>query len=197
MKIVGKCIILRDEPHDSDTDDLYRWCNLEEWNYYDEPDHVFKAISREQFDAWRGSPHSVVPGHQRCEIDNRQGQHLGWVNCYQPDQQAGSIYVGIDLPESDTWGKGYGTEALYLWVDYLFRQTPLQTIHLKTWTGNERMKRIAYKCGFRELSRSPHRADFSIRGEPLEFVEYAVSRSEWEARSLSESGAYSQSLSEP
>jgi hypothetical protein len=95
------------------------------------------------------------------------------------------------LPESDTWGKGYGTEALHLWIDFLFRQMPLQTIYLKSWTGNHRMRRVAHKCGFWEVSRSPHRAQIAIRGEPLVLVEYMVSRSEWVARSLSDSAANS------
>lgn len=197
MSIVGKRVALRNEPRDSDADDLFRWCNLEEWNYYDEPDRPFQAITREQFDLWHRHPRPDVPGYRCWQVDTLQGQHLGWVNCYQLDEQAGSIYVGIDLPESDTWGKGYGTEALHLWIDYLFRQIPLQTIYVKTWTGNHRMRRIAHKCGLREVSRSVHRAEFSIRGEPLEFVEYAVSCSEWVARSLSDSAAISQPRSEP
>jgi RimJ/RimL family protein N-acetyltransferase len=197
MKTIGKLVALRDEPRDSDNEDLFRWCNLEEWNYYDEPDQPFKAITREQFDLWLQRPHPVAPGMLRCQVDTLQGQHLGWVVAYQFDEQAGSIYVGIDLPEVDGWGKGYGTEALQLWVSYLFRQLPVQLIHLKTWTGNQRMRSVAHKCGFRETSRSPHRAEFSVRGEKLEFVEYALSASEWAAHSEPGATSPSPSLSEP
>jgi RimJ/RimL family protein N-acetyltransferase len=45
------------------------------------------------------------------------------------------------------------------------------------------MQRVAAKCGFREIGRSPYDTEFSVRGEPLERVEYALSRAEWFARS--------------
>ncbi|MBZ0317432.1 MAG: GNAT family N-acetyltransferase [Anaerolineae bacterium] len=179
MEIIGEQVVLRNEARASDRDDLFRWCNLEEWNYFDEPDQVFVPISREQFDLLHPLSQVDNPNPQRWQVDTLEGQHLGWVNYYQLDEQSSSVYVGIDLPEADTWGKGFGTESLRLWVDYLFRQLSLQTIYLKTWTGNHAMRRVAIKCGFQEVTRSPHRAEFSVRGERLEFIEYAVSRSEW------------------
>jgi hypothetical protein len=50
MKIEGQRVILHDDPRDSDSDDLFRWLNLEEWKYYDQPDQPFQPISREEFD---------------------------------------------------------------------------------------------------------------------------------------------------
>ena len=48
MKIAGKQVILTDD-RDSDPEDYFRWFNLEEWQYYDRPDHAFQPVSREQF----------------------------------------------------------------------------------------------------------------------------------------------------
>ena len=75
--------------------------------------------------------------------------------------------------------KGYGTEAVSLLVDYLFREMGLEEVKTATWTGNKRMVRCAKKCGFKEVSRGPHRAKFSVRGEPLERVEFDIRRAEW------------------
>ena len=178
MHIIGKHLLLRNEPHTQDREDLFRWCNLEEWNYYDEPDAPFQPISREEFRRAVITARAVVPGSQLFEIETLEGQHLGWVVCYSFDEAVGSIYVGIDLPEAEIWGKDYGTEALHLWVNYLFRELHLREIRLKTWTGNARMRRTAEKCGFKEVARMPHRAAFSIRGEALEFVEYTIPSTE-------------------
>jgi len=186
MRITGTHILLRDERRDSDAEDSFRWFNLEEWNYYDEPDAPFEPVSRTQFDAWQAQPRAANPECPRAQIDTLEGQHIGWVTSYQHDRQAGSIFVGIDLPEPGCWGKGCGSEALRLWVGYLFDTFPLDAVHLKTWTGNQRMMRVALKCGFREMGRSPHRAPISVRGEPLEFAEYAISRAEWMAHSAVE-----------
>ncbi len=87
--------------------------------------------------------------------------------------------MGICLPEEDTWSRGYGTEALSLWVDHLFRELGLAEIWTATWSGNRRMMRCATKCGLTERARLPHRQPYSIRGELLERVEFSASRSEW------------------
>ena len=179
MHIVGKHVLLRDEKLETDYEDFFRWQNLEEWDYYDEPDKPFKPISREEFESRRKRPKTITSASHPWQIDTIQGKHIGWVNYYQLDQQAGYAYIGIDLPEPETWGKGFGTDAVCAVVDYLFREKGLQTVKTKTWTGNARMRRVAEKVGFKEIARSPHRTAFSVRGEPLEFVEYAISKAEW------------------
>ena len=183
MKILGRRIVLRDERRDTDDEDLYRWLNLEEWNYYDEPDKSFKIISREEFEkllderrrrAVKPSSH----GH-RWQIDTAEAEHIGWVSFYHLDEQARRAYVGISLPEEKTWGRGYGTEALSLLVDYLFDKMGLEEVRAATWTGNKRMMRCAEKCGFVEFARSPYDTEYSVRGEPLERIRFSISREEW------------------
>jgi RimJ/RimL family protein N-acetyltransferase len=90
--------------------------------------------------------------------------------------------VGICLPEEETWGKGYGTEAVRLLVNHLFDEMKLQEIRTATWTGNKRMVRCAEKSGFAEAARMSHRAEFSVRGEPLERIELSISREDWSAQ---------------
>jgi RimJ/RimL family protein N-acetyltransferase len=90
--------------------------------------------------------------------------------------------VGICLPEEETWGKGYGTEAVRLLVDHLFDEMELQEIRTATWTGNKRMVRCAEKTGFAVAARMPHRAEFSVRGEPLQRIEFSISREDWSAQ---------------
>ncbi len=179
MQIVGKRVILRDETRETDADDLFHWRNLEEWNYYDEPDASFKPVSREEFMVKQSQPKKIPTSSHRWQIDSVEGKHIGWVNYYHLDEQAGYAYVGIALPEPETWGKGYGTEAVSLVVDYLFRSLGLKSVRTKTWTGNRRMRHVAEKVRFKEIVHSPHRAPLSVRGEPLEFVEYAITRAEW------------------
>jgi RimJ/RimL family protein N-acetyltransferase len=183
MKITGLRVVLRDERRIGDDDDFFRWLNLAEWNYYDEPDQPFKPISRAAFEKLLAERQRRVraPGSDShtWQIDTVEGRHIGWINYYQLDERAGRAYVGLDLPEEETWGQGYGTEALSLLIDYLFGEKGLQEVRAATWTGNKRMRRCAEKCGFQEVARLPHRAQFSVRGEPLERIEFAISRSKW------------------
>jgi RimJ/RimL family protein N-acetyltransferase len=153
---------------------MFRWLNMEEWNYYDEPDAPFQPISRELYETRSKQPRKPVTGAHNWQVDTVDGIHLGWVLYYGMDEEDGSAKVGICLPEPRTWGKGYGTEALSLLISHLFTTMDMKEIRTTTWTGNQRMRRLAEKCGFKEVGRSPHRVPFSVRGEPLEFVHYRI-----------------------
>jgi RimJ/RimL family protein N-acetyltransferase len=95
------------------------------------------------------------------------------------DPAAGSAKVGICIPEPEYWGCGHGTEALRLLLDHLFGQLALREVRVDAWTGNRRMMRVAEKCGFTAIGTSPHRSEYSVRGEPLEFIHFDSCRSEW------------------
>jgi RimJ/RimL family protein N-acetyltransferase len=187
VKNLGTRIVLRDDRQESDYEDYFRWWNLEEWQYYDEPDVVFKRVSREEFEKQlqerRRRPKEPSPHSHRWEIDTLAGRHIGWVNYYHLDAEAERAYVGICLPEEEMWGQGYGTEAVRSLVEHLFGEMELKEVRTATWTGNQRMMRCAVKSGFQELARMPHRAEVSVRGEPLERIEYSISRVEWLAQS--------------
>ena len=186
MRLPGTRVVLRDERRDADDEDRFRWLNLEEWDYYDEPDKPFAGISRGEFEQRlkerRSRPTEPSPSSRRWQIDTAEGQHIGWVNYYHLDEQAKRAYVGICLPEEDVWGKGYGTEAVRLLVDHLFHEMELEEVRTATWTGNKRMMRCAEKSGFRVMAHMLHRAEYSVRGEPLERIELSISRAEWLAR---------------
>jgi len=180
MRIPGADIVLRDESCSTDDEDFLRWLNLEDWNYYDEPDKPFEVTTREQYnkrleERRHGAPSTTS---HTWQVDTAAGRHIGWVNYYHLDSQAKRAYVGICLPEQDTWSQGYGTEALRLLVEHLFTSMHLEEVRTATWSGNKRMMRCAEKSGFAEAARMPHRADQSVRGEPLERVEFSVSRIE-------------------
>ncbi len=186
MRITGTRVVLREERRDSDDEDLFRWLNLEEWNYYDEPDKPFTGISRDEFDKRleeRRRRHRNPSADSRTwQIDTAEGRHIGWINYYHLDEQTKRAHVGICLPEEETWGRGYGTEAVRLLVDHLFHEMGLQEVRAATWTGNTRKIRCAEKCGFTEMARMPHRAEYSVRGEPLERVDFAISYEDWSAQ---------------
>ena len=53
--------------------------------------------------------------------------------------------MGIGLPEEETWGQGYGTEALRLLLGHLFGTLELEEVRTATWSGNVRMICVADK----------------------------------------------------
>lgn len=182
MMIKGHGVILRDDRRDSDADDFFRWLNLEEWKYYDEPDKPFQPISREEFDKLQEKQsHRPSSSQGRAwHIDTVDGQHIGWVSSYNWDQKENCAFIGICIPEEQNWGKGYGTEAVHLFLSFLFDSFDLITIRTATWTGNSRMVRCAKKVGFRNQAIMPHRSSISIRGEPLKRIEFSLTKAEWD-----------------
>jgi diamine N-acetyltransferase len=61
--------------------------------------------------------------------------------------------LGISIFDNDYWGKGYGTEAVKLTVDYAFRFLNLHTVQLTTGSFNERAMRAYRKAGFKPMGR--------------------------------------------
>ena len=61
----------------------------------------------------------------------------------------------------------------------------LQEVRTATWTGNKRMVRCAEKSGFAVAKRMPHQAEVSVRGEPLERIEFSISQEDWPAEEVS------------
>ncbi|SDQ93794.1 Protein N-acetyltransferase, RimJ/RimL family [Virgibacillus subterraneus] len=54
----------------------------------------------------------------------------------------------IDIGEKEYWGKGYGTEALQMLLEYAFLELNLHRVSLRVFSLNERAIHIYNKLGF-------------------------------------------------
>jgi RimJ/RimL family protein N-acetyltransferase len=99
------------------------------------------------------------------------------VSHHHHDPAARVTRVGINICESAYWGQGLGTEALHLWVGYLFEGLDLRSVRLGTWSGNDRMVRCARKCRFALVERRAGERD--VRGERYDALEFELTREEW------------------
>jgi RimJ/RimL family protein N-acetyltransferase len=115
---------------------------------------------------------------RRMVIESRGATPIGTVSRYWVDERTQWMEVGIGIFEPRRWSKGYGTEAMALWVDHLFQEMPLRRIGLRTWSGNTRMIRLARRLGlrpeatFREAYATPRRA--------YDRIAFGLLRREWE-----------------
>ena len=60
---------------------------------------------------------------------------------------------GIRIGEQDCWGKGYGTEATVLTLDYAFTALSLHNVFLDVHSYNERAIRAYKRAGFQVIGR--------------------------------------------
>jgi len=133
-----------------------RWLTEEtSWSDWDAPWEVLPATDPEairaklliQADRPRRDP------RVRMELCTAEGVHVGRVNCYPLRDDQTRLAAGIGIRESGHWGRGVGRDAFALWCGYLLVAHDLPAIHCETWSGNERMIRVAERCGFLETRR--------------------------------------------
>jgi RimJ/RimL family protein N-acetyltransferase len=103
---------------------------------------------------------------------------IGLVDLSKPDL-AGNAWVGIGIGDRQDWGKGYGTEAMRLAVDFGFRELNLQRISLDVFEYNPRAIRSYEKAGF---SREGCLRQFILRdGRRWDLIYMGILRSDWES----------------
>jgi len=163
---------------EKDLADYERWSNpsLPAWQF-DGPwfndDHSVMLRRRQK---WLKS--NPQPPHSFLEIDTTDGVHIGWVCVYHDEHDPHMTEVGIDLPEDTYWGQGLGTEALRLWIDYLFETRYFTRIGFSTWSGNPGAIGIGCKLGFR--LEATIRNGCQVRGKFYDRIKMGILKREWD-----------------
>lgn len=91
------------------------------------------------------TPH---PTSRRFALDTVEGRHIGNCSFYNINEARGEAEIGIMIGDRRYWDKGYGTDAITALVSYIFSQTNLNRLHLKTLESNIRAQSCFQKCGF-------------------------------------------------
>lgn len=179
----GNRVILRDMV-EADIDLLYFY-NYEsedrEHQNWNGPYSPIEYISIEEFreDEYRKleTMDSKSPRKQlMLEIDGELKGSVGW---YWVSEVTNWFEIGIVIFDSNYWSGGYGTEAFQMWIDYLFTHVDTVRLGIGTWSGNERMMRLASKCGMVEEARV--RKARIVRGEYYDAIKMGMLREEWQA----------------
>lgn len=77
------------------------------------------------------------------------GQPIGEVLLKEIDRESSSCVLGIHLQNDAIKGKGYGTRAEALAVEYAFERLGLTTVYADTVRKNTRSQHVLEKVGFR------------------------------------------------
>ncbi len=114
---------------------------------------------------------------RRMVIETRAAFPIGSVSRYWVDERTQWMEVGIGLYEARHWSRGYGSEALALWIDHLFETMPLRRIGLRTWSGNRRMIGLARRLGFRQ--EAAFREAYATPKHAYDRLSFGLLRREW------------------
>ncbi len=112
-------------------------------------------------------------------IENSSGELIGLVSLMKVDTRNGKAELGYWIGRP-YWGKGYGTEAAKLAVEYGFKVIGLRKIYAYVYEANEASKRILEKLGFKLVGRlRQHLLDPELG--PVDLLVYDLFKEEWEA----------------
>ncbi len=92
---------------------------------------------------------------------------------------ARDCWVGIGIGAREDWGKGYGTDAMNLILQFAFENLNLNRVSLTVFEYNERAVNSYRRVGFAEEGRL--RQWMQRGGERYDLIFMGVLREEWEA----------------
>ncbi len=114
-------------------------------------------------------------------IDKQSGRFLGWFH-FRPGDGAGPLEpeLGYRLHRF-AWNQGYATEGSRALIDKGFGEFGVERVYAETMAVHSGSWRVMEKAGLRHV-RSFH-ADWPVRipGDEHGEVEYAITRSQWDA----------------
>ena len=123
-------------------------------------------------------PHSLAP---RFVVEKKDdGRVLGFVGHYQAHPVLEITDVWYVLAERDERGKGYGTEAVGLLVDYLFHTQSLARVGATCDVDNVPSSRLLERLGFRR--EGTLRSALHHHGKWHDVLVFGVMRPEWADR---------------
>ena len=109
------------------------------------------------------------------------GEFLGWFHFRPgPDGDVTNIDLGYRLRRS-AWNKGYATEGSRALINMGFTELGVERVYAHTLAVNSASRRVLEKSGLRLVHASPYEGPEVIEGAEHGEVEYALTRSEWEA----------------
>lgn len=80
-------------------------------------------------------------------------QPIGVANLRDIDRRHRTAEFGISIGDPGQRGRGYGTEATLMILDYAFTKLELHNVLLTVYAFNVSALRVYQKCGFREIGR--------------------------------------------
>lgn len=151
--IDGKNIVIR-QLELGDEEYLYKWWNDGEMMAH--ATHIFGTLQSKE--AIRINilkeieDCSMFPDRKRFIICRKQDMKpMGEINYSDWSARNQKCEFGIKICEVTEQEKGYGKDALYHFIDYMFRFLNLNKIELTTMIDNKKAQNLYKKLGFKEI----------------------------------------------
>ncbi len=168
--ISGSKIILR-KKRLADAQNDYQWQTDPELAQLDAVPPV-TLIFEEYLSAYASELRYSAPTRHSFAVETLDGNHIGNCVYYNINEEKGEAELGIMIGNRDYWDKGYGTDVVTTLVNYVFRQTNLSRIYLKTLDSNIRAQECFQKCNLTPCGR--------LVRDGFSFVLMEIHRKQWQ-----------------
>lgn len=111
---------------------------------------------------------------------------LGDIALDVDEWNTGNAFVGLAVYERANWGKGFGSEAMHLLLEFAFNEVNMRRVSLTVFEYNPRAIRSYEKVGFRHEGRL--RGRLMREGKRWDMLVMGILREEWIALNGSANG---------
>lgn len=130
-----------------DTDNIIRWRNTD----FVRRNFIYqKPFTRQGHENWIKNMIDTGKAVQFIICSKRDGKPVGSVYLRDIDKDHNKAEYGIFIGEKDALGKGYGTQAAKMMIEYAFREKGLHKLMLRVLAENKQARRSYEKAGFVE-----------------------------------------------
>lgn len=152
-----------------DTDNIIKWRNSDEVRSR----FIYqKLFTKESHEKWIETMIETGKVVQMIIVRSEDERPIGSVYVRDIDMEHKKAEYGIFIGETDCMGKGYGTEAAELMVQYAFEYLGLHKIMLRVFAENERAIKSYEKAGF--VKEAYLKDDVCVQGKYRDIVLMAI-----------------------
>jgi RimJ/RimL family protein N-acetyltransferase len=112
-----------------------------------------RPMTLEQETAWYDQAAVSDERYNFTIYERASGRAIGNCGLHEVDLANRRTVVGIMIGEPEARGRGYGTEAMRLLLDYAFTILGMHSVMLTVFEYNQAALRCYQKVGFREIGR--------------------------------------------
>ncbi len=109
-------------------------------------------------------------------IENMKGENVGGANINSIDMKNGTFSIGMQI-DRDHRGKGYGTAAMSILLDYAFFERRLNKFNDRTLAGNEGSGKMMERLGC--IVEGQRRQCVYMNGKYQDEILYGLTQEEW------------------
>ena len=166
-RVILRPVLKKDLPQ------LLKWINdIEIQQYLNAHLPVMEAEEDEWFDALHKSRSQVVFAIVA------DGKLIGNMGIHNIDHRNGTASTGALIGNKKYWGKGYGSEAKMILLNYAFNTLNLRKVSSSVIAFNERSYNYSKKCGYKDEGRL--KAQHYAFGKYWDEILLAVFQADWQ-----------------